>query len=242
MSFLDLPGELRNHIYNLIIPDTSGFYTEVVDLDPDLSPTLPVVAFSFTCKEVQRELLPLYFRAINLRLEYYDPPWPARCVERSTFALMKAYEAMNPTIVDQLRSLRLESESVECIIQVTTSRAMHVELFTASFWIPPTVLTRLSIEIRAQIVDSLSNSPTGLLGIRHLAIPFQTSLQIDQWYEWAAQEQIREVEKMREAPWHALGLWGEAYKDYLVEQAEEEGMPRLILATTSLQDTAEMYD
>jgi hypothetical protein len=32
------------------------------------------------------------------------------------------------------------------------------------------------------------------------------------------------------------------YMDYLEEQAAKEGMPRLILATTSSQDAAEMYD
>lgn len=245
MSFLDLPGELRNHIYNLLIPDTSKYYTEVVDLDPNLPPALPVVAFIFTCKEIQRELLPLYFRTINLRLDYNDPPWPAQCVvDRSTYDLMKAYEKMSPTIVDHLHSILLELCGITCVIRVTNSRAVHVELLTVVQWITSTVLTNMSIGIRDQITDSLVNSPTGLLGIRHLTIALQTIVQIDEWFEWIDEEESRDIEIVRDVPWHSSNSCGccAAYKKYLVEQAEAEGMPRLILATASLQDEAEMYD
>lgn len=241
MSFLDLPGEIRNYIYNLLIPDTSKYYTEVVDLDPNLPRTLPVVAFIFTCKEFQRELLPLYLRTINLRLQYKDPPWPAQCLDRNTSKLMKAYEAMNPIMVDHLHSLRLDSSIVRCVIQVTDSRAVHVELFYEAFWIPSKAL---SIEIRDHIVDSLTNSSTGLLGIGHFAIAFQTLLQIHEWFQWLDEDEEWEMMKLREAPWHP-SIWCRCcapYKRYLVKQAEAEGMPRLISATTSLQDEDKLYD
>ena len=240
MSFLDLPGELRNHIYNLLIPDTSDYCTEVVDLDPSLPTTLPVVAFVFTCKEIQRELLPLYLRTISLRLGYDDPPWSAQCIDRATFKLMKTYEAMSPITVDHLHCLVLESSVAHCVIRVTDSRAVHVELSDGKFWFPSKAL---SIEIKDRIVDSLSNSPTGLLGIRHFATAFQTFLQIHQWLEWIFEEEEWEFQKMRGAPWHPSDYCRccAPYKRYLVEQAEAESMPRSILATTSLQDEAGMY-
>lgn len=244
ISFFDLPGELRNHIYNILISDPSEYYTEVVDLNPRVSGLLPVMALIFTCREIQRELLPLYFRAINLRLCYKDPPWPAGCVEMHVSELIEAYGEMDPSIVDHLRSLRLESSIVGCNIQITDSRAVHVELVASPSWMPSTALIQMSIEIRDQVVESLANSPTGLLGIRHFTIAFQTILQIDEWYEWIKQEDERERSKTEEAPWHTYGWWScvSFYEDYLVEEAEKEGMPRLILATTLPQDEAEMYD
>jgi len=244
ISFLDLPGELRNHIYNLLISDTSEHYTEVMDLDPRSSAVLPIVALIFTCRELQREVLPLYFRAINLRLCYNDPPWPAQCVDSHVSKVMNTYVQMDPYIVDHLRSLRLESSIVGCNIKVTDPRNVHIELFASGCRIPSTAMTQMSIEIRDRILDSLSNSPTGLLGIRHFQIAFRTILQIDEWYEWIEQEDEREQRKMQEAPWRDHGWWTYIafYQDYLVEQAIQEVMPRLILATTSLQDGAEMYD
>jgi hypothetical protein len=70
MSFLDLPGELRNHIYDLHISEKDGYYSELLDLNPRESVTLPLVALMFTCRKMQMEILPLYFRTINLRLKY----------------------------------------------------------------------------------------------------------------------------------------------------------------------------
>ena len=245
-SFLDLPGELRNHIYSLLIPDTSEYYTEVVDLGPDLSAALPVVTLIFTCRQLQRELLPIYFRTINLRLSYNCQPSPdeaAKLVDKQSLRIMTIYERLNPSLVDHLRSLRLHSGPVRCNIEITGLKAVHVELSTFGPWITSSALTEMSIVLRNQIIHSLVNSPTGLLGIRHLSIAFQANNQIAEWWEWKQQKEEWTEQKVREAPWRIsdVSCGGAYYSNHLQREAEEEGMPRLILATASPQDAAEMY-
>jgi hypothetical protein len=77
--------------------------------------------------------------------------------------------------------------------------------------------------------------------------------QIREWHDWKIQTLEWAYEKEKEALqctectefseeeyWYCR--YCAEYMDYLEEQAAEEGMPRLILATTSSQDVVEMYD
>ena len=229
VSFLNLPGEIRNYIYNLLIPDTSEHYTEVVYLDPEMSIILPAVALLFTCRQLQREVLPVYFKTINLRLCYNDVPSrneAAEFVDKESFKTMRIYEGLNPALVDHLCSLYLYSGSIECKVNITGSGKVHVELVTFGTWITSSALTQMSIVVRNKIIHSLVNSPTGLLGFRHLGIAFNAINQMREWWKWKQQEEDLRNEKAEESPWFAHQDCGclESYRECLVEEAEQEGV------------------
>jgi hypothetical protein len=230
ISFLDLPGELRNHIYNLVISNTNQHYTELSDLDLNEPLTLPPVALMFTCRSMQREILPIYFRTINLRLKCprgRHPPSIDNHVPGLHPAVkqLRYYTKLDPTIADHLLSIRLESSIIDCNIKIIDSRAVHVELFASNHWISSNTLSFMSVAIRDKILDSLVDSPTGLLGVRHLSIAHEEIHQIWEWGEWKQQEQEREFQKYDEAEeyFQEFCCCCESI-NFLIEQAEEEGI------------------
>jgi hypothetical protein len=172
LSFLDLPGELRNQIYNLLIPKTNQHYTELKDLDLRGSLTLSPVALMFVCKEIHTEVLPKYFRPINLRLKFERGGYP-QAIDRPIYGLYPAvkplryYKKLDSSMVDHLHSLRLEYSVIDCNIKTTDPKGVHVKLFAYRNWISSNALTLMSVAIRNKILDSLVDSPTGLLGVRH---------------------------------------------------------------------------
>lgn len=253
ISFMDLPGELRNHIYGLHISGQDGYYTELPDLDPRKPYPLPLVALMFTCSGMQREILPLYFRMINLRLRYNRTKHSQGLGKpidqwKATAQMIKLYARPDLSITDHLRSLRLESVIIDCNIKIAGMKAVHVELFAYGNWISSSALTSMSITIRNKIANSLVDSPTGFLGIRHLSNAHEEIYQVREWYEWKKQEQKWAYEKDKEAlrgiSCYCCCCEGDEgyddYEDYLLKQAEEESMPRLIPATTLPRDVAEM--
>jgi hypothetical protein len=255
ISFLDFPGEIRNHVYDFLIYEPAEHYTELVDLDHRNQVISPPAALMSTCRELQTEILPLYFRTINLRLKYIARSHPQVNESHPGIKALRLYAGLNPSIVEHLRSLRLETSIVGCNIRVNDSRTVHVELYAHSDLIWSIALTMVSVAIRNKIIDSLVDSPTGLLGVKHFLIAHEEISQIREWHDWKQQKGEWAYEKGREALqctkctectvyqeeyWYCR--YCVEYMDYLEEQAAKEGMPRLILATTSSQDAAEMYD
>jgi hypothetical protein len=187
ISFLDLPGEIRNHIYDFLIPEPDEHYTELVDLDYRNPVTLPPVALMSTCREMQREILPLYFRTINLRFKYIARSHPRVNESHPGIRTLRLYAGLDPSIAEHLRSLRLETSIVDCNIRVINTRTVHVELFAYSHRIWSSALEILSVAIKDKIIDSLVDSPTGLLGVRHLLIAHKEISQIREWHDWKIQ-------------------------------------------------------
>jgi hypothetical protein len=252
ISFLDLPGEIRNHVYGFLIYEPEEHYTELVDLNHRYPVTSGPVALIFTCRELQKEILPLYFRNINLRLKYIARSHPQVNESHPGIKALRLYARLDPTIAEHLRSLRLETSIVDCNIRVTDSRTVHVELFAYSHRIWSSALEILSVAIKDKIIDSLVDSPTHLLGVRHFLIAHKEISQIREWHDWKTQTlewayeketealQCTECTEFSEEDYWCCRYCAE-YMDYLEEQSAEESMPRLILATTSPQDAADMY-
>jgi hypothetical protein len=253
ISFLDLPGEIRNHIYDFLIPEPDEHYTELVDMDHRNQVISPPAALMSTCRELQEEILPLYFRNINLRLKYIARSHPQVNESHPGIKALRLYARLDPAIAEHLHSLRLETSIVDCNIRVNDSRIVHVELFAYSHRIWTSALEILSVAIKDKIVDSLVGSPTGLLGVRHFLIAHKEISQIREWHDWKIQTlewayeketealQCTECTEFSEEDYWCCRYCAE-YMDYLGEQAAKEGVPRLIPATTSSQDAAEMYD
>jgi hypothetical protein len=173
ISFLDLPGELHNQIYNCLFTNTNQHYTELRDLVLRGSLTLPPVALMFICKEIHREVLATYFRTINLRLKFNRGEYPQaidRPIHGSHLAVksLRYHAKLGPSMADHLHSLRLENSVIDCNIQITNPKGVHVKLVAYRNWISFNALTITSVAIRNKILDSLVDSPTGLLGVRHL--------------------------------------------------------------------------
>lgn len=240
ISFLDLPGEIRNHIYNLCIPNTDEYFTELGDLTCWGGVGLPPSKLMFTCKRVQKELAPLYFRTINLRFCYddYDNLRVfGKHIHSYDFEAMKIYDELDPSITDYLRSIQLQSTAVGCKIHVTDPKVVQVELCTFGGWIKSSALTHMSIAIRNKIINSLANSPTGLLGVRHLLLAVKEIGLIQEWCKWRRQEFECQVTRYEEAPrdeHEYLDSCDESdcYKCYLIAEAEKEGLSKLIPAVS----------
>jgi hypothetical protein len=232
ISFLDLPGELRNQIYNHLIPNTNQHYTELKDLDLRGSPTLPPVALMFTCKEIHREVLPIYFRTINLRLRFEMGEYP-QAIDRPIHGLhpavtpLRYYAKLDPSMVDHLHSLRLVYSVIDCDIEITDPKGVHVKLFAYRNWLSPRALTFMSVAIKNKIMNSLLDSPTGLLGVRHFLIAEEEIHQLWEWGEWKQQEDEWDFQKFFEAVEYfqieEFGGLPDGFEDSLV-QAEEECM------------------
>jgi hypothetical protein len=204
ISFLDLPGELRNQIYNHLVPKTNRRYTEMMDLDLKESRTLPPVALMFTCKEIHREVLPIYFRTIHLRLRFERGEYP-QAIDRPIHGLhpavkpLRYYTTLDPSMVDHLHSMRLEYSIIACDIKITHPKGVQVKLFAYRNWIPSNALAFTSVAIRKKILHSLIDSPTGLLGVRHFLIVEKEIHQLWEWGEWKQQEEEWEFQKFFEA-------------------------------------------
>lgn len=197
------------------------------------SQTLPPVALMFTCKKMHGEVLPLYFRTIHLRPKFRRerrPPAIGEILHGRHPALkpLKYYAKLDPSIADYLYSLRLESTIIYCNIKVTDSRFVHVVLTGYGDWISSKALTFMSVVIRNKILDSLVDSPTGLLGVRHLLTAHREIHQLWEWRKWKQEEEGRIRQKLGEATRYTGESCPctecESYIDFLIEQAEEEGM------------------
>jgi hypothetical protein len=199
ISFLDFPGEIRNHVYDFLIYEPAEHYTELVDLDHRNQVISPPAALMSTCRELQTEILPLYFRTINLRLKYIARSHPQVNESHPGIKALRFYAGLNASIVEHLRSLRLETSIVDCNIRVTDSRTVHVELYAHSDLIWSIALTMVSVALRNKITDSLVESPTGLLGVKHFLIAHEEISQIREWHDWKQQKGEWAWEKGREA-------------------------------------------
>ncbi|KEQ66927.1 uncharacterized protein M437DRAFT_63092 [Aureobasidium melanogenum CBS 110374] len=239
ISFLDLPGEIRNKIYSLLIPNTDGYYTELWDLSGREAMVLPPVVLMLTCRQVQRELTPLYLRTINLRFynrDYDNMKKFGEPINEYHLRTMTMYERLDPSVADYLHSIRLTSTAVHCDIRVTDSKVVHVQLCTFGGWIKSSALTYMSIAVRNKIIDSLASSSTGLLGVRHLVIAVKELGQLQEWCEWRKQKADLTMTECGELPWQCWpgdDFWCyEYHADHLRREAEAESLPRLIPAVS----------
>ncbi|KAH0171755.1 hypothetical protein KCU67_g2027, partial [Aureobasidium melanogenum] len=241
ISFLHLPGEIRNKIYTLLIPNTDGYHTELSDLSGQEVRVLPPVILMLTCRQVQRELAPLYLRTIDLRFSYNDYENLrdfGEPIDSYQLRTIMMYEQLDPSIADYLRSIMLSATAVHCDIQVTDSKVVHVQLCTFGGWIKSSALTYMSTAIRNKIIASLANSPTGLLGVRHLLLAVKEvgQGQLQEWSQWRKQVVGLTMSECGEAPWQEYqdnDFWCyEYHEEHLRREAETESLPRLIPAVS----------
>jgi hypothetical protein len=61
VSFLELPPEIRNMIYNLLVNETKDRNPRLLDFEPGSLFAAPSLNMLHTCTQVQQKLLPLYF-------------------------------------------------------------------------------------------------------------------------------------------------------------------------------------
>lgn len=65
VSLLELPPEIRNMIYNMLVNETKYREPRLLDLGPGGFLSAPSLMMLHTCNQVQQELLPLYFSIIT---------------------------------------------------------------------------------------------------------------------------------------------------------------------------------
>ncbi|KAG9592965.1 hypothetical protein KCU77_g7105, partial [Aureobasidium melanogenum] len=248
ISFLSFPGEIRNQIYRLIMPNLGKQYTELHQLNPQASPVLLPVLLMQVCKQVQKEVSALYFRNITLSLRLQNNEsllLDQSALPHALSDTLEWYSKLDTKITDQFHHINLEMNPLTCKILVTNSKRVFVQLcaigrphsFTSK------ILTKISIVIRDNVICSLATSPTEKEGLPRLipAVSFENPGQTRQRLLWKRDKEIWSWRKAIEADeeFSEELMWD--YEDYLTEQAEQEGMPRLIRAALSPLDELEMY-
>lgn len=250
ISFLDLPGEIRNQIYRLVIYPWKDKYVELPKLHPRASHVPSPLSLMHTCRQVQREVTALYFPNITLSLRLDNDE--TLLLDKSALSLpisetLAWYKQIDPAITHQFHTMSLELGSLTCRMLVTNSKIVCVQLSAfgrrpfsdTDYWTSP-ILTEVSLAIRDNIIRSLATSPTGLLGFRHFAMAEEEVRSLLDWHAWMKQESKRHATKSKEAPWGKVfhSSWCDlsgCYDCYMIAQAEEEGLPRLI-AAVSVED------
>ncbi|KAG9594147.1 hypothetical protein KCU77_g4601, partial [Aureobasidium melanogenum] len=240
ISFLTLPGEIRNQIYRLIMPNLGEQYTELHHLNPQAPPVLLLVLLMQTCKQVQKEVSASYFRNITLSLRLQNNESllsDQSALPHAVSDTLEWYSELDTEITDQFHHINLEMNPLTC--KITNSKRVFVQLcaigrphsFTSK------ILTKISIAIRDNVIRSLATSPTGLLGFRHFAMVETEVRSLLDWHEWKKQESELQSKKSQEAPLgtyrHLVGCNAyRCYECYLITQAEKEGLPKLIPAVS----------
>ncbi|KAG9953816.1 hypothetical protein KCU85_g1128, partial [Aureobasidium melanogenum] len=156
---------------------------------------------------------------------------------------MDWYSWIEPAIADQFHSLSINIDGLFCKMLVTNPRTVFVHITTFDsrrsycepWFFTSGVLTKMSIAIRNNIIRSLATSPTGLLGLQHLAFAEKELKSLLEWHEWKTQQLKWQMKKDSEALWHMNRhpvdcSRPKCYLCYLITQAEKEGIPSLIPA------------
>lgn len=248
MSFLDLPGEIRNQIYHLVISPWMDQYVELHQLHSRGPKALLPILLMQTCRQLQKEVTSLFFRNITLSLRIHDKKSLLRHESRlfpSLSSTMCWYSCLDSAIADQFHSLSIEVDSLFCKMLVTHSKSVFVHISTfvprryycTPWFFTSGILTKVSIAIRNSIIRSLATSPTGLLGYQHLATAEGELKSLLEWHEWKTQQFRWQLKKDSEALWHINKhptncSAPKCYVCYLITQAEKEGLPRLIPAVS----------
>jgi hypothetical protein len=241
ISFLDLPAEIRNQIYRLLIHDPDNRNLKYQRFPPKSVP-LPPALFIQTCKQVQQELLPLYLRTIDTHFQIRGQQnriSSSEILPLSSSQILEWLDEHDPDCTDYFHTMTLETEDCNffCRILVLNPKVVFVELFSFVRLVSRTVLTHVSIALRNQINDSLKTSPTGLLGFKHFAIAKREISLLLQWYEWKRQEFEWQGTKIKAtlggAYRHPANCRRHGcYECFLITQAEMEGLPRVIPAVS----------
>jgi len=176
VSFLELPPEIRNMIYNMLVNETKDREPRLLDLGPGSYFSAPSLTMLHTCTQVQQELLPLYFSIItphfrmpsldSLRTRMFTHPFQSKVVAW--------LDKKGPDAADYFHAISLRSFEppyLGCSVKICESMVVEAEI--SASWIyrrHEGHEASASHTLAAKITDSLKLSNTGLLGLRHFEL------------------------------------------------------------------------
>ncbi|THW85440.1 hypothetical protein D6D17_09193 [Aureobasidium pullulans] len=176
VSFLELPPEIRNMIYNLLVNGTKDRNPRLLDLEPEDSFAAPSLIMIHTCTQVQQELLPLYFSIItpHFRMPSLDS------LRTRTFAYAFQADAVawldkkGPDAVDHFRAISLRSfghPCLDCSVEIHESMVVEAKIWSYQMCEGhKSHIASACHTLAEKITDSLKLSNTGLLGLRHFEL------------------------------------------------------------------------
>ncbi|THV85626.1 hypothetical protein D6D29_02185 [Aureobasidium pullulans] len=178
ISFLELPPEIRNMIYNLLVNETKDRKPRLHDFKPGSFSAAPSLNMLHTCTQVQQELLPLYFSIItpHLRMSSRDG-LRTRTFDYAFQAEVVVWlDRKGPDAADHFHALVLRSSDrpyIKCSIKIHETMGLKAKIWAS--WTSKRhegegLEASASHTLAEKITDSLKISKTGLLGLRHFEL------------------------------------------------------------------------
>lgn len=173
VSLLELPPEIRNMIYNMLVNETKYREPRLLDLGPGGFLSAPSLMMLHTCNQVQQELLPLYFSIIT---PHFRMPSPDSLRTRTLTHLLQSevvawLDRKGPDAADYFHAISLRSFDrpyIDCSVKVLRSMVVETKFYTNRRFEGHE--TSASHTLAEKITDSFKLSSTGVLacGISNL--------------------------------------------------------------------------
>jgi len=176
VSFLELPPEIRNMIYNLLVNETKDRNPRLLDFKPGSFSAAPSLNMLHTCTQVQQELLPLYFSIVTPHFSISSRDgFRTRTFTHSFHAEVVAWlDKQGPDAVDYFRAIFLRSFGlpyVDCSIKIHKPMVVEARVWSCKMYEGCEGLEASTNQTLAEkITESLKLSNTGLLGLRHFEL------------------------------------------------------------------------
>ncbi|THZ09526.1 hypothetical protein D6C91_09955, partial [Aureobasidium pullulans] len=173
---LELPPEIRNMIYNLLVNETKDRNPRLLDFKPGSFSAAPSLNMLHTCTQVQQELLPLYFSIVTPHFSISSRDgFRTRTFTHSFHAEVVAWlDKQGPDAVDYFRAIFLRSFGlpyVDCSIKIHKPMVVEARVWSCKMYEGCEGLEASTNQTLAEkITESLKLSNTGLLGLRHFEL------------------------------------------------------------------------
>lgn len=175
VSYLELPPEIRNMIYSMLVNETKDREPGLLDLVPGGYFSAPSLMMLHTCTQVQQELLPLYFSIItpHLRMSSRDS------LRTRTFAYAFQAEVVawldkqGPDAVDYFHAISLSFglPYFECSVKIHKPMVVEARVWSCKMYEGRKGHeASASHTLAAKITESFKLSNKGLLGLRHFEL------------------------------------------------------------------------
>ncbi|THZ74835.1 hypothetical protein D6C84_09279 [Aureobasidium pullulans] len=196
VSFLELPPEIRNMIYNLLVNETKDRKPRLLDLEPGSFFAAPSLNMLHTCTQVQQELLPLYFSIITpcFTLMSRDRLRTRTLTQAFEIEALGRLDKQGSDAADYFRAISLKSYGrpyVDCCIKIHESMVVEAKVWSHQMYEGHgSHGTSASRTLAEKVTESLKLSNTGLLGLRHFEIAeeaiehLQLKIESSNWEEY----------------------------------------------------------
>jgi len=176
ISFLELPPEIRNMIYNLLVNETKDRKPRLHDFKPGSFSAAPSLNMLHTCTQVQQELLPLYFSIVT---PHFSTPsrdgFRTRTFTHSFQTKVVAWlDKQGPDAVDYFHAIFLRSYGlpfVDCSIKIHKPMVVEARVRSCKMYEGREGHeASINHTLAEKITESLKLFNTGLLGLRHFEL------------------------------------------------------------------------